>query len=55
MWFKDNTFFLEPKNKSKEKLENTLTKLAEDISKTNELNISSIVLDPSIRPSASNI
>lgn len=55
MWFKDATFFKEPKNYKKEQMESWIDYEAKSVSSDSKLNISTALLDASIRPSASNL
>lgn len=55
MWFKDPDIFKKPKKYEKEEMEEWIIKQAENISVETNMEISTAMLDASIRPSASNI
>lgn len=55
MWFKDSKYFKEPKNYKKDDMEQWLLNEALNISRESGMDISSTMLDASIRPSASNL
>jgi len=57
MWFKDEIekFFKEPKNRIKSQMVEFIENETEIINQEEELNIKSILIDASIKPSASNI
>ncbi len=55
MWFKDAKFFTEPNKYTKEILEEYILKQAQNVSTESKIKISAIMIDASIRPSASNL
>jgi len=55
MWFKDTTLFKEPKKYEKDGMNSWLSEQAKEVSIENGMEISTAVLDASIRPSASNL
>lgn len=54
MWFKDEKYFKEPKDRDLGQMETWLNEEAERISKELDINISSKIINASIRPSASS-
>ncbi len=55
MWFKDKKYFLEPKNHDLKHLCKWLNERAIEVSNENKIDISVVIIDASIRPSASHL
>lgn len=55
MWFKDSEFFKEPKGFEKDQMERWIDEEARRVSSESGINLSTAMLDASIRPSASNL
>lgn len=55
MWFKDDELYTEPKSYNKKHITGWLIEQAKEVSEKNNMNISSALLDASIKPSASQI